>query len=169
MFEYTRGLLNHFATYGYRGTIVVGSRHVNSFYILFEMSNGCIVRVCGKCFGAPKGDGVGGMYWGSGTLWWFVGSHFGKFISSVPGVCIFVKQLWKESDICKNSLPSKLLVLVEGKTLPTILHTQMDNCAKDKKCKYVFCFLWFLMAQGIFKEVYVSFWWLGAHTTTWSS
>jgi hypothetical protein len=41
--------------------------------------------------------------------------------------------------------------------LPPILHVQLDNCWKDNKNRYVFCFWSILVAKGIFEEVFVSF------------
>lgn len=48
------------------------------------------------------------------------------------------KVLLVGSEICKTSLPKKPTVLVEGKSLPPILHMQIHNCAKDKNCRFVF-------------------------------
>ena len=47
-------------------------------------------------------------------------------------------------------------------SLPT-LHFQLDNCAKDNKCRYIFCFWSLLIAKNILKEVFVSFLMVG-HT-----
>jgi hypothetical protein len=49
------------------------------------------------------------------------------------------------------------LVAVLVQRLPPILHVQLDNCWKDNKSRYVFCFWSLLVAKGIFQEVFVSF------------
>ena len=40
--------------------------------------------------------------------------------------------------------------------IPT-LHMQLDNCAKDNKCQYIFYFWSLLVAKAVFKEVFVCF------------
>jgi hypothetical protein len=66
-------------------------------------------------------------------------------------------------EVCTSSLPELPSELVCAKALPPILHVQLDNCAKDNKCRYVFCFWSLLVAKAIFKEVFVSFLMVG-HT-----
>ena len=41
--------------------------------------------------------------------------------------------------------------------LPPILHVQLDNCWKDNKSRYVFCFWSMLVVKEIFEEVFVCF------------
>ena len=41
--------------------------------------------------------------------------------------------------------------------LPPVLHVQLDNCWKDNKSRFVFCFWSLLVARGVFEEVFVSF------------
>jgi hypothetical protein len=66
-------------------------------------------------------------------------------------------------EVCISSLSDSPLELVCAKALPPTLHVQLDNCAKDNKCRYVFCFLSLLVTKGIFKQVFVSFLMVG-HT-----
>src|SRR5665213_3542773 len=66
-------------------------------------------------------------------------------------------------EVCLNSLAEPPKEYVYAKQLPPTLHVQLDNCAKDNKCRYVFCFWSLLVAKGIFKEVFVSFLMVG-HT-----
>jgi hypothetical protein len=68
-----------------------------------------------------------------------------------------------EKEVCTSSLPEPPSELVCAKALPPTLHVQLDNCAKDNKCRYVFCFWSLLVAKEIFKEVFVSFLMVG-HT-----
>lgn len=41
--------------------------------------------------------------------------------------------------------------------MPPTLHLQMDNCSADNKNRFVLAYLCFLVQQGIFKEILVSF------------
>ena len=66
-------------------------------------------------------------------------------------------------EVCLSSLQEPPEQPVLAKPLPPTLHVQLDNCAKDNKCRYVFCFWSLLVAKGIFKEVFVSFLMVG-HT-----
>jgi hypothetical protein len=66
-------------------------------------------------------------------------------------------------EVCLSSLQEPPEQLVIAKALPPTLHVQLDNCANDNKCRYVFCFWSLLVAKGIFKEVFVSFLMVG-HT-----
>jgi hypothetical protein len=66
-------------------------------------------------------------------------------------------------EVCLSSLADEPQELVPAKQLPPTLHVQLDNCTKDNKCRYVFCFWSLLVAKGIFKEVFVSFLMVG-HT-----
>ena len=59
--------------------------------------------------------------------------------------------------VCMSSLPKPPAEPVCAKPLPPTLHVQLYNCAKDNKCRYVFCFWSFLVANRIFKEMFVSF------------
>ena len=48
--------------------------------------------------------------------------------------------------------------LILGKQSPPTLHMQLENCAKDNKFEYVFCFWSLLIAKNKnFKVVFVSF------------
>jgi hypothetical protein len=60
----------------------------------------------------------------------------------------------KES--CVSALGTDLVPLVVRR-LPPILHVQLDNCWKDNKSRYVFCFWSLLVAKGISEEVFVLF------------
>ena len=62
-----------------------------------------------------------------------------------------------------SSLPEPHREPICVKLLAPTLHVQLDNCAKDNKCRYVFCFWSLLVAKWIFKEVFVSFLMVG-HT-----
>ena len=44
-----------------------------------------------------------------------------------------------------------------GGVLPDTLYLQMDNCIRENKNTYVFCYICWLVERGIFKTVYVSF------------
>jgi hypothetical protein len=66
-------------------------------------------------------------------------------------------------EVCMSSLPQASGKVVCAKPLPPTLHVQLDNCAKNNKCRYVFCFWSLLVAKNIFKEVFVSFLMVG-HT-----
>ena len=46
---------------------------------------------------------------------------------------------------------------------PTLCIKQIDNYANDNKCQYVVCFWSLLVANGIFKEIFVSLFMVG-HT-----
>ena len=46
---------------------------------------------------------------------------------------------------------------IPARGLPPILYMQLDNCWKNNKNRYVFCFWSMLVAKGIFEEVFVSF------------
>lgn len=41
--------------------------------------------------------------------------------------------------------------------LSPTMWVQLDNCAKDNKHEFVFVYSSFLIAKGIFKEMFVSF------------
>jgi hypothetical protein len=62
----------------------------------------------------------------------------------------------KRKEICLDSLGTSQ-PSIPARRLPPILHIQLDNCWKDNKSKYVFCFWSMLVAKGIFEEVFVSF------------
>jgi hypothetical protein len=52
---------------------------------------------------------------------------------------------------------------VVPKALPPVLHLQLDNACSDNKNRYTFCFFSLLVANGVFREVYVNFMLVG-HT-----
>jgi hypothetical protein len=62
----------------------------------------------------------------------------------------------KGKEICLDSLGT-FQPSIPVRTLPPILYVQLDNCWKDNKSRYVFCFWSMLVAKGIFEEVFVSF------------
>ena len=62
----------------------------------------------------------------------------------------------KEKEICVDSL-STSQPSIPAWRLPPVLHVQLDNCWKDNKSRYVFCFWSILVAKGVFKELFVSF------------
>ena len=45
-----------------------------------------------------------------------------------------------QEKVCMSSLLEPSGDPIVGKQLPPTLHVQPDNCTKDKKCRYVFCF-----------------------------
>jgi hypothetical protein len=59
-------------------------------------------------------------------------------------------------EACVSALDSNLVAVLVQR-LPPILHVQLDNCWKNNKSRYVFCFWSLLVAKGIFEEVFVSF------------
>ena len=50
-----------------------------------------------------------------------------------------------------------------ARTLPPVLHLQLDNACSDNKNRYTFCFFSLLVANGVFREVYMNFMLVG-HT-----
>ena len=66
-------------------------------------------------------------------------------------------------EVCLSSLQKTLQQPVLAKPLPPTLHVQLDTCAKDNKCRNMFCYWSLLVAKGIFKEVFVSLFIVG-HT-----
>ncbi len=66
-------------------------------------------------------------------------------------------------EMCDMSLPSPPEIPIPAKPLPPILNVQMDNAAGDNKNRFVFCFWSLLVANRIFREVYVNFMLVG-HT-----
>jgi len=67
------------------------------------------------------------------------------------------------ADACNSSLPRVSDPPQVATPLPPILHVQMDNAASDNKNRFVFCFWSLLVANKIFREVYVNFMLVG-HT-----
>lgn len=51
---------------------------------------------------------------------------------------VFYKTHMVGSVICITSFPKEHVVLVEEKSLPLVLHMQMDNYLKGNKCRYAF-------------------------------
>ena len=66
-------------------------------------------------------------------------------------------------EICESSLPPPLAHPLLATPLPPILNVQMDNATGDNKNRFVFCFWSLLVANKIFREVYVNFMIIG-HT-----
>ena len=61
------------------------------------------------------------------------------------------------ADMCQASLPPPPNTFTAAVPLPPILNVQMDNATGDNKNRYVFCFWSLLVANRIFREVYVNF------------
>ena len=67
------------------------------------------------------------------------------------------KVVLEGADMCNASLPPLPNTLAPAMQLPPILNLQMDNATGDNKNRYVFCFWSLLVANKIFREVYVNF------------
>ena len=67
------------------------------------------------------------------------------------------KAVLEGADMCNASLPPLPNTLAPAMKLPPILNVQMDNATRDNKNRYVFCFWSLLVANKIFREVYVNF------------
>ena len=67
------------------------------------------------------------------------------------------KAILKGADMCDASLPPLPETLCSGEPLPPILNVQMDNATGDNKNRFVFCYWSLLVANKIFREVYVNF------------
>ena len=65
--------------------------------------------------------------------------------------------LLRGAEICESSLPPPLAHPLPATPLPPILNVQMDNATGDNKNHFVFCFWSLLVANKIFREVYVNF------------
>ena len=61
------------------------------------------------------------------------------------------------AEACESSLPPLLEHQLSGTALPPILNVQVDNATGDNKNRFVFCFWSLLVANKIFREVYVNF------------
>ena len=61
------------------------------------------------------------------------------------------------AEACESSIPPSLEQQLSGTPLLPILNVQMDNATSDNKNSFVFCFWSLLVANKIFKEVYVNF------------
>ena len=61
------------------------------------------------------------------------------------------------AEICESSLPPPLAHPLPATPLPPILNVQMDNATGDNKNRFVFYFWSLLVANKIFREVYVNF------------
>ena len=57
----------------------------------------------------------------------------------------------------ESSLPPPMEYQLSSTPLPPILNVQMDNATGDNKNKFIFCFWSLLVANKIFREVYVNF------------
>ena len=79
------------------------------------------------------------------------------------GMIPFYEAVLKGKDVCISSLLELSGEPIFTKQLLPTLYVQLDNCTKDNKCRYVFCFWSLLVAKDIFKEVFVSFLMVG-HT-----
>ena len=60
-------------------------------------------------------------------------------------------------EACESSLTPPFKQQVSGTPLTSILNVQMDNATGDNKNRFVFCFWSLLVANKIFREVYVNF------------
>ena len=65
--------------------------------------------------------------------------------------------LLHKAEACESSLPPPLEHQLSGTPLPPILNVQMDNATGDNKNRFVFYFWSLLVANKIFREVYVNF------------
>ena len=54
-------------------------------------------------------------------------------------------------------MPPSPLQDIPCRSLPPILHVQLDNCWKNNKSRYVMSYWSLLVAKGIFRETHVSF------------
>ena len=61
------------------------------------------------------------------------------------------------AEVCESFLPPLLDHPIPGMPLPPILNVQMDNAIDDNKNWFVFCFWSLLVANRIFREVYMNF------------
>ena len=59
--------------------------------------------------------------------------------------------------VCESSLPPPLEPPIPATPLPPNLNVQMDNATSDNKNQFVFCFWSLLVANRIFREVYMNF------------
>jgi hypothetical protein len=65
--------------------------------------------------------------------------------------------------VCNSLLLPLQSEFVVPKALPPVLHLQLDNACSDNKNRHTFCFFSLLVANGMFREVYVNFMLVG-HT-----
>ena len=68
------------------------------------------------------------------------------------GTTPLYEAMLKGKKVCLSSLQEAPQEPVLAKPLPPTLHVQLDNCAKDNKYRYMFCFWSLFVAKGIFKE-----------------
>ena len=61
------------------------------------------------------------------------------------------------AEVCESSLPLLSEPPTPATPLPPILNVQMDNATGDNKNRFVFCYWSLLVANKIFREVYVNF------------
>ena len=73
------------------------------------------------------------------------------------GMTPLYKTVLQGKKVCMSSLSELPKEPTFAKPLPPTLHVQLNNCAKDNKCQYIFYFWSLLVAKSIFKEVFVSF------------
>ena len=89
--------------------------------------------------------------------------HFSRALFDGCGTIPLYEAVLQGKEICMSALPEPPREPICAKPLPPTLHVQLDNCAKDNKCRYVFCFWSLVVTKGIFKEVFVYFLMVG-HT-----
>ena len=65
--------------------------------------------------------------------------------------------LLRGAEVCESSLPPPLAHPLPATPLPPILNVQMNNAMGDNKNRFVFYFWSLLVANKIFREVYVNF------------
>jgi hypothetical protein len=65
--------------------------------------------------------------------------------------------------VCNSLPPPPQSESVVPRALLPVLHLQLDNACSDNKNRYTFCFFLLLVANGVFREVYVNFMLVG-HT-----
>jgi hypothetical protein len=77
-------------------------------------------------------------------------------------LCHFLMHFWKAGE-CATLRPPPQSSSVVPRSLPPVLHFQLDNACSDNKKRYTFCFFSLLVANAVFWEVYVNFMLVG-HT-----
>jgi hypothetical protein len=65
--------------------------------------------------------------------------------------------------VCNSSLPPPQSKYVVPRALPPVLHLQLDNVCLDNKNRCILCFFSLLVANDVFREVYMNFMLVG-HT-----
>jgi hypothetical protein len=82
-----------------------------------------------------------------------------RLLFEITGSTPLYKAVLDGKNVCLHSLPEPPSEPVISMKLPPTLRIQLDNCAKDNKSRYVFVYWSLLVVKGIFREVFVSFFW----------